>query len=780
VRRAATLVAVLAAALVAAAPGGAAPDSAWGAAAQARQELSGVGSFLVLGDDAAARAALERSAPSVLAALAGERRAADAALADARSAVAAGDERAVATATTTLSGLLLATAYRETLAAVRRGNLGAARGWLLVREYRPPTRFTRAPADATVALASLEQRRIGRKAALAEVRTDLLDTYDALFRDALDRAGDAAGRGFAVRTAQSAALADSYWRIVEGAYRSQRGAVAARRASAAMASLTKAAANGNADGVTAAGARVEQTLAGFRAAPLEPAELLRRAGQVDRFLQLVPIEYGRGVSDGRVTLAFEIQEAVTFRDGAASALRDVEPTLAARDAAATQRLLGIVEGLGGTLAAAARGTAVAAPERVDAEVDEAMALVDDLYPPAWKDAAETADFDVIAAALDRVEVAAAAGSWSRAEAARLEAYGIFELGPEQRLRGLAPSLFREIEGYFWYGAGDHDGLVQLLKRKATAEELAATRAALDDSLGQAEAAIGSGAGSRVSVVTNSALIVFREGLEAVLILAALSASLVGARRHLRRPLMLGALGALVASGLTWIVAQTVLGSLAMYGEKLEAVVSLIAIAVLLLILNWFYHRVYWQEHLQELHGRKQRILRGVARGGIVVAPAVGLAALGFSSVYREGFETVLFLQALTLEAGALTVLEGVILGLLATLAVGAATLLLERKLPHRKMLVATGLLITGVLVVLVGGTVQTMQAVGWIPVTPIEGLQLPYWTGMWLGVYPTWEGIVAQVAAAAFVVGSYVLAERLRRRRRLEVIQRVERGSAVA
>jgi high-affinity iron transporter len=276
------------------------------------------------------------------------------------------------------------------------------------------------------------------------------------------------------------------------------------------------------------------------------------------------------------------------------------------------------------------------------------------------------------------------------------------------------------------------------------------------------------------VVTNSALIVFREGLEAVLILAALVASMVGPRRHLRRPLMLGALGALVASAITWAVAQTVLGSLAMYGEKLEAVVSLVAIAVLLLILNWFYHRVYWQEHLQELHGRKQRILRGVTRGGIVVAPAIGLAALGFSSVYREGFETVLFLQALTLEAGAITVLEGVMVGLLATLAVGAATLVLERKLPHRKMLVATGLLITGVLVVLVGGTVQTMQVVGWVPVTPVEGLQLPYWTGMWLGVYPTWEGITAQVAAAAFVIGSYVLAERLRRRRRAEVVRRVE------
>ena len=71
--------------------------------------------------------------------------------------------------------------------------------------------------------------------------------------------------------------------------------------------------------------------------------------------------------------------------------------------------------------------------------------------------------------------------------------------------------------------------------------------------------------------------------------------------------LLGGVGfALVASVVTWVVAQTVLGSLAGWGEKLEAVVSLVAIGVLLLILNWFYHRVYWQENLQDLHKRKKR------------------------------------------------------------------------------------------------------------------------------------------------------------------------------
>jgi high-affinity iron transporter len=95
---------------------------------------------------------------------------------------------------------------------------------------------------------------------------------------------------------------------------------------------------------------------------------------------------------------------------------------------------------------------------------------------------------------------------------------------------------------------------------------------------------------------------------------------------------------------------------------------------------------------------------------------------------------------------------------------------LERKLPHKKMLIATGLMITWVLVVLVGQTVQTLQKVGWVPVTPIEGLDLPYWGGLWLGLYPTWEGLLAQAAALAFVIGSYVAAEAVRNRRRARIL----------
>ena len=172
------------------------------------------------------------------------------------------------------------------------------------------------------------------------------------------------------------------------------------------------------------------------------------------------------------------------------------------------------------------------------------------------------------------------------------------------------------------------------------------------------------------------------------------------------------------------------------------------IGMLLVILNWFFHKTYWTGHLAGLHGKKQAML---TTGGIALAQLAALATLGFTSVYREGFETVLFVQALVLATDVATVLTGV---------------LVERKLPQKKMLMLTGAMVTWVLVVMVGTTVQIMQTVGWIAVTPIEGLRTPYWSGLWFGIYPTWEGVLLQLGAFLFVIGSYLGAEALRKRRR--------------
>jgi high-affinity iron transporter len=153
-----------------------------------------------------------------------------------------------------------------------------------------------------------------------------------------------------------------------------------------------------------------------------------------------------------------------------------------------------------------------------------------------------------------------------------------------------------------------------------------------------------------------------------------------------------------------------------------------------------------------------------ARVGFWSAQAVGLLVLGLTSVYREGLETVLFLQSLELSAGTAAVIEGAALGLALTLAVAVLTFVLQRKLPYKRMLIATGGLIGLVLVVMVGQTARTMQGTGWLPITPLDW-ELPSELGLWLGVFPSVETIAAQVAAIVFVLGSYALATELKVRR---------------
>jgi high-affinity iron transporter len=278
--------------------------------------------------------------------------------------------------------------------------------------------------------------------------------------------------------------------------------------------------------------------------------------------------------------------------------------------------------------------------------------------------------------------------------------------------------------------------------------------------------------SHATVVFNSAMIVFREGLEAILIFAAITASLLGADAAKRRPMAIGAGAAFGATIVTWFLVQALLDVASPLGPKLEAITGFLAIVVLLIVLNWFVHRIYWSDWIAR-HNRRRREL--LARSGM--AAALGLVLLGFTAVYREGFETVLFLQNLELQNGTATVLEGVALGLAATAIVGVLTFWLQRKLPYRRMLVLTGVVVAMVLVVMIGGTALSFAELGWIPQTPTP-FSVPEWMGSWFEIYPYWETIGAQVLAATLVVGSYALAKHVRvrrpRRQGLEPARRAE------
>jgi high-affinity iron transporter len=667
-----------------------------------------------------------------------------------------GDKPGFAAARANIWTSLLAGGYTATARAAQAGDARAAEKWLPLREFRTATRFSRPNADATLAIAGLAEGRVSAQDALQALRADLLDTYQARLTAALHDLVEADHEGYATRASEFAALAQGYFAILAPAYAEQRGAAALGAGERAFADLQAAALAGQP--IQPPLARVEQALRGFRAAPLDPAEQIRRAGQLLRFLGLVPIEYERGVSGGMVIKDLEIREATTFRDGAAAAFADLRTLLEQRDAASTEQVATLFATLDQQLRATSQQTEVADPEAIQANTERIAALLAQVMPAEWQQHNSSADFDVIAAALDQMQAAVEAGQYELAESARLEAYAILESGPEAKLIVFAPQHKAPLEDLFWYGQGEHKGLAYLIGQGAPASEIAASRKALDAELAAAQTAL-AGNNAPISVASNAAIIVFREGLEAVLILASLMGSMkIGQQRRFRRPLWWGAAGAFLASALTWLLARGLLSSLARYGERLEAIVSLIAIGVLLLITNWFFHKVYWTGWIANFHTRKRKLIGGD------VGQWLGLALLGFTSIYREGFETVLFLQALVLEAGPGVVLSGVALGLAGTLLVGFVVFALQAKLPYKKMLIVTGVMIGAVLLQMVGNTVHVMQVVGWLPLHPIRWLELPYWTGMWFGLYATWEGIGLQFGAAAFVIGSYVLAERMQHR----------------
>ena len=257
-----------------------------------------------------------------------------------------------------------------------------------------------------------------------------------------------------------------------------------------------------------------------------------------------------------------------------------------------------------------------------------------------------------------------------------------------------------------------------------------------------------------AVIVNTALIVFREGLEAILVLAAITASFVGEQRRHNKPIIWGALVAFGASIATWFVVVAIIDAIDAPLLDIQAATGLLAIVVLLVIMNWFLHNVYWTGWIGMHNAKKRDIMAGGATG---VSAAVGLMLLGFSAVYREGFEIVLFLQNVRLGVGEQTVVLGVLIGLFFTGIVGAMTFATQYKLPYKRLLIVTGLLLAMVLVVMVGEQVQEMQQAAWIGTTAVS-VPVPGWMGMWFAVFPNVECLVAQAAALTFVVGSYFVA----------------------
>src|SRR6478609_3219523 len=452
----------------------------------------------------------------------------------AAAAVKAGDRAGLAAARGSARAGLFKGAYAVTVEATTRGDAKTARRWLLLREFRTATRFTRPGATGTLALEQLARGTLSADTATQAVKKDLLDAYQARLRELLADARRGIEDNLPERRAEASAQAAGYFQILAARYAEDRGAAAEKAASQTFDALPEAADLGAA--LDQAGKELE----GFTAAPFTAEEAARRAQQLLQFLALVPVEYGRGVKGDHVTRDFEITEAVAFRTGAVGALGDLRDQLAKRNQVKTDEGAAALDALGKQVEFANKNKdGVPRPEQVEATATKAQTALTAAMPKAWTQKTDESDYDLINLTLDRMEAAIGAGQYRQAEQARLEAYAFFEFGPERRLRSFDQGLALDIEGLIWFGAAGQDGLAKQIAQRAPRRAIRETRLALDGKLSDAAATLGDSA-NKATVVTNSAIIVFREGLEGVLILAAITASMVGLRARLRRPVFIGA------------------------------------------------------------------------------------------------------------------------------------------------------------------------------------------------------------------------------------------------
>jgi high-affinity iron transporter len=167
-------------------------------------------------------------------------------------------------------------------------------------------------------------------------------------------------------------------------------------------------------------------------------------------------------------------------------------------------------------------------------------------------------------------------------------------------------------------------------------------------------------------------------------------------------------------------------------------------------------------------------------GALAAGSAGAFMALGFTAVYREGFETVLFYQALALFAQGLElwIVLGAVAAAIALAGVGYAILGMGRKLPLKPMLTTGASILLLLSVAFTGNAVRSLQEADIISASPIRDgwARLPVLVAEVTGIHPTTEGIVAQVAllvmflAGAAWVFAVAPARRKRRERTLEAV----------
>lgn len=483
---------------------------------------------------------------------------------------------------------------------------------------------------------------------------------------------------------------------------------------------------------------------------LTPEDVTRRERLLVKLLKLIPVEYAAGVRDGEVVIPIEYREAETFTIQSRQILEELrspwERTRADIFATCEPALREALENLEAGIQAKADSSVV------EREAGAAMEILADHFGISLRRQGKASEVVAetlldVRTLLSESHAAARAGNWADAESLRLEAYTTFDLEIETRTMPRDPELALRAERLFLDGTSTQPGIKAALDARVSGLALAAAYEAALAGMNECSALLQMSI-SPLTAIYTTVSVVTREGLEAVVILAALLAGLRGGEnQRIRRNIGIGVAAALVASVMTFVVSRLIITSLSRHGETLEAVVSILAVIVLLIVTNWVFHKMYWVEW----NARLRSLTRAVNTGNETARANLAMIGVGFLTIYREGFETVLFLQSLLLEAGLRPVLIGLGIGLAIVSGLGLGVFYIGAKLPYRKLLIITGMLVITVLVTFLGSTVRLFQTVGWLSIHPITWLEIPSWMGTWLGIYPSWEGLLIPPLGLVYV-----------------------------
>jgi len=261
-----------------------------------------------------------------------------------------------------------------------------------------------------------------------------------------------------------------------------------------------------------------------------------------------------------------------------------------------------------------------------------------------------------------------------------------------------------------------------------------------------------GVGAPSVVAGQSFLIIFREGLEAVLLLSALLGYLEAAKAsHFRKPVIAGMGAAVAASVVMFFVLRVVLDTLPFSREVLEAATAIVATVVLFYVSFWLIARLEQRRWLEFLRSR--------VWSAVSVGSTAALVLVGFTAVFREGFETSLMYQALVSFGTGLVgwILLGLGLGLVALTVVAYGIFKLGRRLPIKTFLSGAVVLLMATSVAFLGNAVRSLQAADIVGLTPLHGWpRAPIFLSQALGYWPSMQTIATQAVLAAVYIGGAV------------------------